>query len=147
MKTAVAVDEETARWYPRVERRVFAGVDLEERRVEHHRDHAALDRLLRRVVQARRLATGALGGLHAAHPELLRIVVRFVERGLASGELESILPPALVGSLALVQITAPVPYWFRHPKLDLHGLINDAVDHWLHGAIASPRSQKQGQRK
>lgn len=85
---------------------------------------------------------GAGGGLHAGHPDLLQIVVRCVERGLASGELESKLAPALVGSLALVQITAPVSYWFRHPKLDLHGLINDAVDHWLHGAIARKRKRK-----
>lgn len=80
--------------------------------------------------------TGAGRGLHAAHPELLRIVVRVVEGGMKSGELESTLPADLVGSLALVQITAPVSYWFRHPQRDLHRLINAAIDHWLHGAIS-----------
>jgi AcrR family transcriptional regulator len=75
-------------------------------------------------------------GLHAAHPELLEIVVRIIERGRAAGELESTLPAGLMGSLALVQITAPVAYWFRHPEHDLHELINDAIRHWLHGAVA-----------
>ena len=80
--------------------------------------------------------TAAGRGLHAAHPELLQIVVEIVERGLASCELESTLPAGLVGSLALVQITAPVGYWFRHPNLNLFELINEAVEHWLHGAVA-----------
>ncbi|MFV0280671.1 MAG: TetR/AcrR family transcriptional regulator [Rhodoblastus sp.] len=81
-------------------------------------------------------------GLHAAHPELLHVAVGIVERGLARGELRSALPAGLIGSLALVQITAPVSYWFRHPGRDLRQLIEEAVDHWLHGAAA-----KRGKKK
>lgn len=75
-------------------------------------------------------------GLHTGHPELLRIVVGIVERGQASGELEATLPAGLMGSLALVQAAAPVTYWFRHPERDLHQLIDEAIDQWLHGALA-----------
>ncbi len=74
-------------------------------------------------------------GLHAGHPELLQLVVQLVEQGLNNRELESTLPSSLVGSLALVQITAPVSYWFRHPKRNLRTLINEAIDHWLHGTV------------
>ena len=81
--------------------------------------------------------TAAGGGLHAGHQELLQIVVRIIKHGMASGELESTLPATLLGSLALVQTTAPVAYWFRHPKRNLHRLINEAIDHWLHGALAT----------
>lgn len=90
--------------------------------------------------------TAAGRGLHAAHPELLRIVVRIVEKGMSSGELETTLPAGLVGSLALVQTTAPVSYWFRHPKRNLHRLINEAIDHWLHGAVARKRPRTHGSR-
>ncbi len=86
--------------------------------------------------------TAAGRGLHAAHPQLLEIVVGVVERGQARGELASTLPAGLVASLALVQTTAPVAYWFRHPDRDLHQLINEAIDHWLHGAVARRTSAK-----
>lgn len=88
--------------------------------------------------------TAAGRGLHAAHPQLLEIVVAIAERGLARGELASTLPAGLVGSLALVQTTAPVSYWFRHPDRDLHQLINEAIDHWLHGAVARHRGGARG---
>ena len=80
--------------------------------------------------------TQTAGGrsLHAAHPELLRIVVRIIETAVASGELQTSLPADLLASLALVQVTAPVGYWFRHPELNLHQLINEAIEQWLHGA-------------
>ncbi|MCB1684770.1 MAG: TetR/AcrR family transcriptional regulator [Pseudomonadales bacterium] len=75
-------------------------------------------------------------GLHAGHPELLQIVVTIVEKSLDGGQLTSTLPVRLMASLALLQITAPVSYWFRHPERDLHVLINESIVQWLHGVVA-----------
>lgn len=75
-------------------------------------------------------------GLHAGHPELLQIIVTIVEKSLDGGQLTSTLPVRLMASLALLQITAPVSYWFRHPERDLHVLINESIVQWLHGVVA-----------
>lgn len=74
-------------------------------------------------------------GLHAGHPELLQIVVTIIEQSLHSGQLASTLPVRLMASLALLQITAPVSYWFRHPERDLHALISESIMQWLHGVV------------
>lgn len=79
---------------------------------------------------------GSRKQLHSAHPELLAVVVGLIESAMVSKQLRSTLPPNLVGSLALVMITAPVAYWFRHPELDLHGMVNEAITHWLNGAMS-----------
>ncbi len=79
-------------------------------------------------------------GLHASHPELLRLIVRVINDAVERGEIKASLPSSLLGSLALVQIAAPVSYWFTHPERDLHALIEDAIFQWLHGALASRRT-------
>lgn len=81
---------------------------------------------------------------HAGELELLNIIVAIVDRGLKDGELKSTLPSSLVGSLALVQIATPVSYWFRNPKRDLGMLIDEAIDHWLHGSIKKPHQKRKG---
>ena len=75
-------------------------------------------------------------GMHAGELELLNIIVKIVDRAREEGELKSTLPSSLVGSLALVQIATPVSYWFRHPTRDLRRLINESIDHWLHGNLS-----------
>lgn len=80
--------------------------------------------------------TARTRGNHAGELELLNIIVKIVDRGLKDGELKSTLPSSLVGSLALVQIATPVSYWFRHPTRNLRRLINESIDHWLHGSLS-----------
>ena len=80
--------------------------------------------------------TARTRGMHAGELELLNIIVKIVDRGLKDGELKSTLPSNLVGSLALVQIATPVSYWFRHPTRNLRRLINESIDHWLHGNLS-----------
>lgn len=76
-------------------------------------------------------------GLHAGHPELLQLIIRIMNKAIEAGEISADLPGSLLGSLALVQLSAPVSYWHLHPDKDLHGLIEDSIFHWLHGAVAS----------
>ena len=73
--------------------------------------------------------------LHAAHPELFQIVLGIIERGVERGELGRTLPAVLTASLALVQTTAPVSYWIRHPERDLVQLVDESIEHWLYGAL------------
>lgn len=74
-------------------------------------------------------------GLHAGHPELLQIVITIVENGQNNRQLAATLPARLMASLALLQITAPVSYWFRHTELELHSLTIKSILQWLHGSL------------
>ncbi len=76
-------------------------------------------------------------GLHAGHPELLHLIIRIMKKAIEADEISADLPGSLLGSLALVQLSAPVSYWHLHPEKDLHDLIESSIFHWLHGAIAS----------
>jgi AcrR family transcriptional regulator len=75
------------------------------------------------------------GDPHAAHPELLDVVTAITERGMKRGELRDRHPARLVGSLALLQITAAVAWWFEHPDESLDALTGEALTTWLHGAL------------
>ncbi len=78
-----------------------------------------------------------LGDAHAAHPELFDVVVEIVERGVKRRELRRAHPPRLAAALVLLQITAPVGYWFEHPEASLRKLVDEALATWLHGALRS----------
>lgn len=73
--------------------------------------------------------------LHEGHRALYEIVLRLIEGAITRGELGQTRSATLLASLALVQMTAPVGYWFRHPELDLAQLVGESVKHWLYGAL------------
>ncbi len=74
---------------------------------------------------------------HAAHPELLDLVVEIVEGGVKAGEIRGTNPPLLTGGLALTQLAAAAAYWLEHPDADLESLVNEALESWLNGALSS----------
>jgi len=75
-------------------------------------------------------------GAHAAHPELLDLVVDIVQTGVKRGEIRGTNPPRLTGGLALTQLAAAAGYWLDHPGSDLEQLVSEALTCWLDGARA-----------
>jgi AcrR family transcriptional regulator len=76
------------------------------------------------------------GQVHGAHPELLDLVVGIVEGGVKTGEIRGANPPLLTGALALTQLAAAAAYWIEHSASSLESLVEEALESWLHGALA-----------
>jgi AcrR family transcriptional regulator len=81
------------------------------------------------------------GDPHAAHPELLEIVTEHVASAIAAGELPDTVPPDLLGSLALIAITAPLVYANAERDVDIDQLSRTLLGQWHAGLFAeAPRS-------
>jgi AcrR family transcriptional regulator len=76
------------------------------------------------------------GDPHAAHPELLALVVERVEIAVEAGELPDAVPVDLAGSLALIHMTAPIAYAIAGRDVDTDGLSRVLLDQWFLGMTA-----------
>jgi AcrR family transcriptional regulator len=72
-------------------------------------------------------------------PELLDLVVTIVEEGMKTGEIRGSNPALLTGALALMHIASAAAYWMEHRDSDLRRTAREALDVWLHGALAHER--------
>ena len=77
------------------------------------------------------------GNLHAAHPELLDLVLGCIADAVRAGELPGTVPVDLAASLALVNMTAPVAYVIAGNDVDLDELSRTLLDQWYAGMQSS----------
>ena len=77
------------------------------------------------------------GNLHAAHPELLDLVLGCIADAVRAGELPGTVPVDLAASLALVNMTAPVAYVIAGNDVDLDELSCTLLDQWYAGMQSS----------
>jgi AcrR family transcriptional regulator len=73
---------------------------------------------------------------HAAHPELLALVVERVTMAVEAGELPDAVPVDLAASLALIHMTAPVAYAIAGQQVDTDRLSRVLLDQWYAGMTA-----------
>lgn len=76
------------------------------------------------------------GDPHAAHPELLEIVTGHIVAAIAVGQLPDTVPADLLGSLALIAITAPLVYSGADRHVDIDRLSRTLLDQWHAGLVA-----------
>ncbi len=90
----------------------------------------------------------SLADPHAAHPDLYELVIEVVRKGQNKKQVKSEFPPELLGSLALIQLSAAAGYWATEPTHDLHDLMDAAVENWLEGAAVKTgkRTRKTAKR-
>jgi AcrR family transcriptional regulator len=70
---------------------------------------------------------------HAAHPELLELVVRRITLAVDTGEVPDTVPAELAGSLALIHMTAAVAYAIAGRDIDIDELSRILLDQWYAG--------------
>jgi AcrR family transcriptional regulator len=73
---------------------------------------------------------------HAAHPELLALVVERVRIAVEAGELPDTIPVDLAASLALIHMTAPIAYAIAGRDVDTDRLSRALLDQWFAGMTA-----------
>lgn len=73
------------------------------------------------------------GTPHAAHPELLALVVERIGIAVAAGELPGTVPLELAGSLALIHMAAPVAHAIAGHDVDMDQLSRTLLDQWYAG--------------
>jgi AcrR family transcriptional regulator len=84
------------------------------------------------------------GGPHAAHPELLELVVERVTAGIESGELTAAVPAEMAASLVLLHVVAPVAYAIDGNDVDIDELSTVLLDQWLAGmAVPTPTRRRR----
>ena len=71
--------------------------------------------------------------LHAAHPELLALVVRCINDAVRRSELPGTIPQDLAASLALVQMIAPMTYVMEGRDADFDALSRLLLRQWING--------------
>ena len=76
---------------------------------------------------------------HAAHPELLALVVERISTAVDTGELPETVPVALAASLALTHMTAPIAYAIAGHDVDIDALSRVLLDQWYAGMTAPVR--------
>ena len=77
--------------------------------------------------------------LHAAHPELLRLVAGAIGAAVASGELTDQVPSDLAASLVLLQMVAPMTYIMSGQEADIDAAGEQARETF--GNIGRPRTE------
>lgn len=70
---------------------------------------------------------------HAAHPELLGLVVDAVRRAVGAGRLSGAVPVDLAASLALMHIISPMSYLLAGQQVDVEQLSKLLLAQWLRG--------------
>lgn len=75
---------------------------------------------------------------HAAHPELLALVVERISIAVDAGELPDTVPVDLAASLALIHMTAPVAYAIAGREVDIDSLSRVLLDQWCAGMTSVP---------
>jgi AcrR family transcriptional regulator len=71
--------------------------------------------------------------LHAAHPELLALVVERISIAVEAGELPGTVPVDLAASLALIHMTAAVACAIAGRDVDIDNLSRILLDQWFTG--------------
>jgi AcrR family transcriptional regulator len=71
--------------------------------------------------------------LHAAHPELLALVVERISIAVDAGELPAAVPADLAASLALIHMTAPVACAIAGRDVDFDQLSRVLLGQWFTG--------------
>ncbi len=79
------------------------------------------------------------GDPHAAHPELLALVIERIDVAVASGELPDTVPVEVAGSLALLHIIAPVAHAIAGHDIDIDQLSRTLLDQWYTGMTTPPQ--------
>ncbi len=85
------------------------------------------------------------GSPHAAHPELLALVVERITAAMDSGELPDTVPPDVAASLILLNLVTPVAHAIEGHNVDINHLSQVLLEQWIAGMTASttrPRRRK-----
>jgi AcrR family transcriptional regulator len=122
--------------------RIDADDAADLRRRLHHVREAIVDAWRRvgpgHVRMAQEFVRSAPGAdPHAAHPELLGLVVAQLAAAVEIGELSDLVPIDLAASLALVHMIAPMAHVLAGRDTDLDRLSMVLLDQWLDGATNS----------
>lgn len=67
------------------------------------------------------------------HPELIQLVLDIVRDGIASGRMQTPLPPPLAAYLVVTHLVGAAGWWFINPDDDLRTLLDHSLDQALHG--------------
>ena len=73
----------------------------------------------------------------------LEVVVETTTQALERDDLDSALPPQLIGYVALMQLTSAVGWWLDNPDNDLRALLAGIVQHTLSGYPARNQRGRQ----
>lgn len=82
---------------------------------------------------------------HSGHPELLGLIVAAISRAVETGELSDAVPVDLAGSLALIQLIAPMTYVLAGEDVDVDQLSRLLLDQWLRG-MGLPAGRHAGEK-
>ena len=83
------------------------------------------------------------GDPHAAHPELLALVVERVAMAVERGELPDTVPVDIAASLALLHLTTPIAHAFAGRDLDTDSLTRILLHQWYAGMVSpSPPARR-----